>query len=137
MNHNKNYIRETYPEILTDRYSDYGQGWVPHVNKITDYLVEKVNGYNENTGRDVKLEIQQIKQKFGGLRYYFTLHNTEEGSSQFYDDLQQYVHNMESICSFICEVCGKYGEKRRTGWTQTLCDEHYEEYIETHGGEDG
>lgn len=33
----------------------------------------------------------------------------------------------ESQSSITCEVCGKYGQRRKGGWIECLCDEHAKE----------
>ena len=51
--------------------------------------------------------IFQIKEKFGGLRFYSTVG----------------MGDIEDQSYFICEECGKPGTLRDTGWWKTLCDE--------------
>lgn len=59
----------------------------------------------------------QIKEKFGGLRFYVT------GG----DDYTSGVISMaESMSYRTCEHCGKPGSPRDDGWVTTLCDEHHE-----------
>lgn len=58
--------------------------------------------------------IAQIKEKFGGLRFYA-------------DGGDDHVHGMisfaESLSYNICENCWQKGESRAGGWVVTLCDE--------------
>lgn len=60
-------------------------------------------------------EICQIKEKFGGLRFY-TNGLTDEGHA--------IVSKYEDLSYETCEVCGKPGTLRKGGWWRTLCDEH-------------
>lgn len=60
--------------------------------------------------------VVQIKEKFGGLRFYINGGTTE-------------VHNLidkaESDSFSICEVCGKPGTCiNYHGWLMTKCEEH-------------
>jgi hypothetical protein len=61
------------------------------------------------------IEIQQIKEKFGGLRFY-------------YNGGDDHIRGMESMAESwanrSCETCGNKGERRAGGWMRTLCDIH-------------
>jgi hypothetical protein len=62
--------------------------------------------------------IVQVKEKFGGLRFYM------DGGTP---ELEHYVTFAEAMASRTCEICGKPGESRNTGWIKTLCDTHHNE----------
>lgn len=55
----------------------------------------------------------QVKEKFGGLRFYV-------------DNCDDYVSGVvamaESMSYRTCETCGAPGVKRSGGWIRTLCD---------------
>lgn len=68
-------------------------------------------------------KIQQVKEKFGGLRIYFTT-DTTITTEITNDDI---VTVAEWMCDHTCEECGKAGSRRDLPWIKTLCDEHYEE----------
>lgn len=61
----------------------------------------------------------QVKEKFGGLRFYMTC-----GSDEIYD----LTDKAEALSLKICEECGKPGEERATGWIHTLCDYCHENW---------
>ena len=65
------------------------------------------------------IHVEQIKEKFGGLRFYY----------QGGDD---YISGMETMAEIwaghTCETCGDKGERRSGGWIRTLCDKHEAEY---------
>jgi hypothetical protein len=63
------------------------------------------------------VSIFQIKEKFGGLRFYV-------GPAS--DDLHKAIHESEDKSFTICEQCGAPGQLRSDGWIRTLCDEHAE-----------
>lgn len=75
--------------------------------------------------------ISQIKEKFGGLRYYATyvppiqladIDDAPERSDIFYD----LIDRAESRSFRICEYCGAFGSLRSdTSWYLTRCDQHY------------
>jgi RNA polymerase-binding transcription factor DksA len=55
----------------------------------------------------------QVKEKFGGLRFYMSIETKEMG---------RLISEAEDKSYTICESCGNPGEVRRGGWVQTLCD---------------
>ena len=81
-----------------------GKGW----SKILDRLY------------DVKprsVYVMQVKEKFGGLRFY-----VGTASEEFYDA----IRSAEQESYKICEICGEPGKLREDlGWILTLCDKHY------------
>ena len=63
-------------------------------------------------------EASQVKEKFGGLRFYTDSCN-EEG--------HKLIREYQAKSYTICEVCGKPGKLREDiGWIRTLCEKHYE-----------
>jgi hypothetical protein len=66
-------------------------------------------------------QICQVKEKFGGLRFYIY-----EGS----DEIHERISKAENDSYQTCEVTGKPGQLRTDlGWIETLCDEEYEKRI--------
>ena len=55
----------------------------------------------------------QIKEKYGGLRIYFT------GGDEY---TQGVIDMAEEISYKICERCGCPGSPNKQGWIMTLCD---------------
>ena len=84
---------------------EIAEGWYPLVNK----LIEDLN----KMGWDG--DIHQIKEKFGGLRFYIG-NGTEE--------ILDRIWKAEEESYKICEMCGEPGKLRHGGWKKTLCDEH-------------
>ena len=100
---NREKLKKLYPKLdQVECGADCGDGWVPLLEK----LIGDLNALNE------PYTIEQIKEKFGGLRFYYT-GLTQEGS-----DL---VSRAERDSFKICEVCGDPGELRAKGWWKTLC----------------
>ena len=63
---------------------------------------------------DKDFNVFQVKEKFGGLRFY------TDGCS---DEIFKLIHEAEMIAEATCENCGKPGKSRKGGWIKTLCDE--------------
>jgi hypothetical protein len=59
------------------------------------------------------VKFDQIKEKYGGLRIYFS------GGDEYVEGL---VSMAEAISYTICEVCGNKGEPNKSGWISTLCE---------------
>ena len=80
------------------------------------------------------MHVMQVKQKFGGLRYYF---NTEPP-----DDLRQRVYKKvdeaEKQARNACEKCGRAGLPTYIGsWLLVLCSKCKEEAREREGEGNG
>lgn len=87
-----------------------GPGW----ERLVDELHAKILAH------DPKVRVDQVKEKFGGLRYYFT-------STVDYHVLAPIVHEYERRAERTCEWCGAPGEASApTGWAKTLCPVHAE-----------
>lgn len=68
-----------------------------------------------------QVEVHQIKEKFGGLRFYY-------GGGD--EQIAGMVRMAESWADVACEECGAIGQRRSGGWIRTLCDTHEAEYQE-------
>jgi hypothetical protein len=62
--------------------------------------------------------IVQIKEKFGGLRFY------TDGGTKIH---QAYIDFAAGMAAQTCEVCGSPGSLRDSSWMKTLCDKHHKE----------
>lgn len=69
---------------------------------------------------DPDYTIAQVKEKFGGLRYY--IDNINPAVS---DAANRLIAEAEAKVSTMCEECGQPGVLRTDiGWYRTLCDAH-------------
>jgi hypothetical protein len=59
------------------------------------------------------IKFDQIKEKYGGLRAYFS------GGDDYVEGL---VSMAEAMSYKICEVCGERGSPNKGGWISTLCN---------------
>ena len=69
------------------------------------------------TERVEYVTVHQIKEKFGGLRFYV------HGAT---DKHYNYISFAESMSYRTCEECGAPGKRYTDGWHRTLCDIHAE-----------
>jgi hypothetical protein len=89
-----------------------GNGWFPLIKELIEDLISL--GWDKQTC--------QVKEKFGGLRFYINA-----GSDEIFDRLTK----AERDSYEICETCGEKGELRKDlGWFFTLCDKHHQEKLD-------
>jgi len=87
-----------------------GDGWYDLIEK----LLSEIEGFYRAKGLEVKLELAQVKEKFGELRVYF-----HDGLDELFDLAIKY----EELSKGVCYDCGKIGTHRRIGaWWITMCD---------------
>ncbi len=95
-------------EPITDAYYfEVEEGWYP---LIKDLITDLINlTWNK--------EITQVKEKWGGLRFYINGGTPE---------ILKRINKAEKESLTICEITGKVGELRTDiGWFRVLCDEEY------------
>jgi hypothetical protein len=92
------------PATREDVKACVGPGW----GKLLDDLMDDLDKLGWNGS------VMQVKEKFGGLRFYI-------GSAT--DEVFERVAKAEQDSYHICEQCGKDGTLRRKGWWRTLCEE--------------
>lgn len=121
------HMENKFPKMFGNkRYGgfDIGVGWWP----IIESLCSHIQLYTErtNNNKDIKIEpieVHQIKEKFGGLRFYYS------GGDKTIDSL---VRLAELTASKTCEMCGEPGKPRTGGWIKTLCNIHHTERISSY-----
>ena len=84
-------------------------GWIPLLNE----LCKKLKNLNFNG------KVTQVKEKFGGLRFYVSSATNEQ---------DEIINIYEKLSYSVCERCGRNGHLRKNGWFRTLCNEHEKEY---------
>ena len=120
---------EKYPELfrgrnkpMTETLMCWGfecdDGWYD----LIDGLCLALSSYCEDNNIEIP-EAVQVKEKFGGLRFYL---------GGVHKDHFHAVHGLtdqaEKMSYKICEVCGKPGEPNIGGWIKTTCEKHKQHY---------
>ena len=59
--------------------------------------------------------VTQVKEKYGGLRFYVQYANDEQYAM---------IRFAESMSYRTCEVCGDRGKSNKDGWVTTRCEKH-------------
>jgi hypothetical protein len=95
------------PKIVESYFFSVDIGWLQLIKDLITDLIAL--GWDK--------QVCQVKEKFGGLRFYIN-----SGS----DEIFKRISEAENQSYETCEVCGEKGEIRTDiGWYTTLCDEHY------------
>jgi hypothetical protein len=145
MNNEKSWdtLYEEYPDLFSNRLKSpkescmswgcqIGMGWYDilssvcwrifqYEQNIADRVRIRTKNGKENDQSDldyVPVKFDQIKEKFGGLRLYYS------GGDDYVRGL---VSLAEELSYKICEVCGDKGKPNKGGWISVLCDKHREE----------
>lgn len=98
-------------------------GWEPLIRELSEKLVPLVEQFNKDYPPKPEemyngFAVVQVKEKFGGLRYY-----TNYSSKEINDLIDEY----ETLSYKTCEICGKPGKTMGQGWYYTACPEHTKE----------
>lgn len=118
---------EKYPDIFCQKDLDMkqtamcwgidcGDGWYKLLDTLCENIQNRVQNVNRNKDEDQKLVCQatQVKEKFGGLRFYIF------GGDDYIDGM---IDLAESMSYEICEECGSKAETDpdNRGWVYTRC----------------
>jgi hypothetical protein len=113
-------MEERFPKMFAEPYGGFcvGEGWWPILETLCANIQSYTDWWNKNRETRPVVEqvvVEQIKEKFGGLRFYY------QGGD---DKIQGMVIMAEAWAGHHCETCGAPGKSREGGWIKTLCDEH-------------
>jgi hypothetical protein len=96
--------------IVSSDFFSVSDGWLGLIKELIEDLISL--GWDKQTC--------QVKEKFGGLRFYIN------GGT---DEIYNRISKAENDSYEICEETGKPGTLRTDiGWYRTLCDEEYEKF---------
>ena len=111
------------------------------VNDYDTGIEDKKVSFEYSTA-DIQVVASQVKEKFGGLRFYYFTRYSEEFekrvelypntvaaiSKEIFNYYNGIVHLAEIMSVMTCEETGKPGRWcSRSGWIKTLCKEKAEE----------
>jgi hypothetical protein len=113
-------MEERFPKMFAEPYGGFavGAGWWPIIENLCANVQHHTDWWNKNRETRPVVEqviVNQIKEKFGGLRFYYS------GGD---DTVAGMVTMAESWADHSCETCGAPGKSREGGWIKTLCDTH-------------
>jgi len=132
---NWNTLYDKYPELFQNRHKspmescmsfgiECGFGWYEIISSVCWMIKQHEDNERWQTEWKQKedpiyqseyppVKFDQIKEKYGGLRIYFS------GGDEYVEGL---VGMAEAMSYKICEVCGNKGESNKSGWISTLCE---------------
>jgi hypothetical protein len=106
-------LLDKYPKLFSNKQFfgfECGDGWY-------DILDNLCGAIKEHTYDGDDLYVDQVKEKFGRLRFYLSRE----------DDV---IHGMVTLAEYMsghtCEMCGERGTMSTKGWMVTLCDLHHQ-----------
>jgi hypothetical protein len=91
----------------------HDDGWFDILWRLCEDLEPLVTEMERAGGR--QLEVPQVKEKFGGLRFYANCRN---------GPIRQRIETALQESFHTYEICGQPGRLREDGRIKTLCDEH-------------
>ena len=103
-------IKERCPHIIGVVF--VGDGWLPIIIELLDQLDDIAKGL---------YEVKQIKEKFGGLRFYLIPLDID---IETWFQMRALVKDAEDKAWKTCEECGMLGAETTEdikGWLKTLC----------------
>lgn len=107
-------------------------------------LLDELMGRVQKLDKDKSVRVLQVKEKFGGLRFYYSgggirvdiigLGSIGTGPDKEEDPIFDLINEYEHKSYGVCEVCGQPGKLCQSDslWLKTVCKEHRN--IPTWGG---
>lgn len=92
-----------------------GKGW----RSLYQPILDRIEEINESS--DDRIEVTQVKEKFGRLEIYL---------DRYTDELLDMINEASEASGRMCEECGEPAEPTEVGgWIYQLCDKCYEKYL--------
>lgn len=102
-------------DCVNELQSYVGKGW----HQLISDLIKDIQNELSKTP-ELTLEVYQVKEKFGGLRFYVGVQEDYNLPIEIWNIISFYEDQSNSIC----EVCGELGKPTKKGWIKTLCEKH-------------
>lgn len=123
-------LEEKYPSLKIP-CPETDNGWYDLIDML---LAEVTNTNNQLEKYKIRCSITQIKEKFGGLRFYVVnnwvektmdgdlLIEDQDKAADLIDKLYEFIERIEDTSRELCEICGVTGEILRSETQlKTLC----------------
>ena len=107
-----------YPRLFPKGPLPWGfqhdDGW----SALIETLCQRINTILKDDP-EALLEVLQVKEKFGGLRFYYQLNDARDETEVL---IREAVSLAVEACDGVCERCGRPGKLgSRNGWLRTSC----------------
>lgn len=96
------------------KFFSYGREITEYTKQSVEYEINRAT-YRTPTKAVPQVVAEQVKEKFGGLRFYY------RGGDDYISGLSAMAESMSYI---TCEDCGNPGKPNKIGWIRTLCTTH-------------
>lgn len=108
-----------HPKLYSQcQYLEIPPGWYSLIYELSSKLEALIpDQSNLDPVRDLMCCAAQVKEKWGGLRFYITM-----GTDEMYDIIDEY----ERLSILTCQECGEQAKRRADKWIATLCDDCFE-----------
>jgi hypothetical protein len=117
---------QRYPKMMVNREKsmmetcmcwgfECGDGWFNILDQLMGNIQHHIDWKNKNGEVVHQVTLNQVKEKFGSLRFYYT------GGDDYIDGM---VTMAESMSGVTCEECGLPGTQTQGGWIKTACAAH-------------
>jgi hypothetical protein len=105
-----------------------GNGWYDLIDKLSQDITDIIN----KEGCKITCEAVQVKEKFGGLRFYVDFGNQDLidvwtdflSAKELAEKISELISLAESESFKICDICGEPGTPQNDGWISTRCEKH-------------
>jgi len=112
-------LYEKYPDLFREKDLpmsqtcmcwglECGDGWYNLIDSACAIISYEIK-YNKCP----PVQFTQVKEKFGGLRIYYT------GGNEFTSGV---ISTVGYLSQTTCETCGNPGKQTNEGWIRTLCE---------------
>jgi|SRR5882672_3645114 len=106
-----------YPNLYMHmKYFECANGWYALIDELSSELEKLIIDFNKTPDHEPEFTCcfaVQVKEKFGGLRFYMSCET---------DKMSDLIRKSEEDSYKICELCGDPGKPNNNGWITTLCD---------------
>ena len=115
----KNFLQELkkqFPNAIGNlTFLETPDGWNDLIAACAQNLESEISSLNCEERK--KYGAVQIKEKFGGLRWY---------TSHLYPKIDEIIRKYENLSMITCETCGEPGERSSIkGWIFVACKKHF------------
>lgn len=115
---------ENFPDLYADMHGDASKtclafgveiapGWYDLVYSLSAKVDAIIQSFPKEIAKNYR--VSQVKEKFGGLRFYMTTSTPE---------VAELIHEAESVSYKLCQTCGQPGKLVTGGWLYVSCKDH-------------
>jgi hypothetical protein len=122
----------TFPRLFKGAEPSIGASWPKGWDTLLRHLCADINAMLDDD-EAAAFEVQQIKEKFGALRFYWTAYRADQHPAPLKPShaglkagkgpaILARVLAAQELSSSTCMLCGGPGRTRQNGWVHVSCD---------------